>query len=301
MRRTFVLVLIGFITSVPAIGQHDAKPADEMDKVHSVPFLNGVEVMLNGHGPYRFGLDTGSGSAFILKPELAQELALPVTGHTKMSAGRKYKSDPEVEIVHVDEMTVAGHMVRDSIGMPIKNYSPMVKDGMGTLGMAAFKDVVLHLDHVGDKLWLTDEPLPKPDGSFGHRVGDHKDREDLHVDVLQRVRKRNQVDVHRVEDQFDGHQNDHHVPPRQHAHGADEQQRRAQCQVMDCGNRVHCQILFFAMTTEPTTATSSRTEAISKGSRYSEKSESASTSVFPMPGGSNAWGPSAIWKESFPR
>ena len=139
--------------------------ADEMDKVHSVPFLNGVEVTLNGHGPYRFGLDTGSGSAFILKPELARELALPVTGHTGMHAGRKHKSDPEVEIVHVNEMTVAGHMVRDAIGMPLVNSSPMVKDGMGTLGMAAFKDVVLHLDYAGDRLWLSDEALPKPDGS----------------------------------------------------------------------------------------------------------------------------------------
>jgi hypothetical protein len=136
-----------------------------MDKVHSVPFLNGIEVTLNGHGPYLFGLDTGSGSAFILKPELALELALPVTGHTRMRAARKYKSDPDVEIVHVNEMSVAGHVVRDAIGMPIKNSSPMVKDGMGTLGMAAFKDVVLHLDFGGDRLWLSDEALPKPDGS----------------------------------------------------------------------------------------------------------------------------------------
>ena len=48
------------------------------------------------------------------------------------------------------------------------------------------------------------------------------------------VRKGHQVDVHGVEDQLDGHQNDHDVAARQHADGADEQQRRAQGQVMNC-------------------------------------------------------------------
>lgn len=168
--------------------------ADEMEKVHSVPFLNGVEVTLNGHGPYLFGLDTGSGSAFILNPKLARELALPTTGHTKMRAARKFKSDPEVEIVHVNEMTVAGHIVRDAIGMPIKNSSPMVKDGMGTLGMAAFKDVVLHLDFGGDRLWLSDKALPKPDGSKVLSYSDVHLRP--YVDVsLNKVRVKAHVDT----------------------------------------------------------------------------------------------------------
>lgn len=168
--------------------------ADERGKVHSVPFLNGVEVTLNGHGPYRFGLDTGSGSAFILNPELARELNLPVTGHTRMRAARKYKSDPEVEIVHVNEMIVAGHVVRDAIGMPIKNSSPMVTDGMGTLGMAAFKDAVLHLDFSADRLWLSDEALPKPDGSKVLPYSDVHLRPYVEVS-LNKVRVKAQVDT----------------------------------------------------------------------------------------------------------
>jgi hypothetical protein len=164
-RRFLSSVLPVLLACLIALACAATLSADDVDKVHSVPFLNGVEVLLNAHGPYRFGLDTGSGSAFIISPELAQELRLPVTGHTKMRAARKFKSDPDVQIVHVNEMTLAGHMVRDAIGMPIENSSPMVKDGMGTLGMAAFKDVVLHLDFAGDKLWLSDEALPKPDGS----------------------------------------------------------------------------------------------------------------------------------------
>src|SRR5664280_899674 len=144
----------------------------------------------------------------------------------------------------------------------------------------------------------------QPYRRFGHRVGDHEDSEDLSVDILQRVRKGDQVDVHRVEDQLDRHQNDHDIAPRQHADGADEQQGRAQGQIMNRCNRVHGQILFFAITTEPTTATSSRTEAISNGSRYSPNNASAICSVLPNPGGVPAAIPTARgaanWKEPMP-
>ena len=95
------------------------------------------------------------------------------------------------------------------------------------------------------------------------------------------VRERDQVDVHRVQDQLDGHQNDDDVAAGEHADRADQQQRGAQRQVMRGGNGSHAQILFFAITTEPTTATSSSTEAISNGSRYCENSTSAICSVLP--------------------
>ncbi len=44
----------------------------------------------------------------------------------------------------------------------------------------------------------------------------------------QYVREGDQVDVHGVEDQLDGHQNDHDVAAGQHADGTDQQQRGAQ-------------------------------------------------------------------------
>src|SRR5438445_13753100 len=98
---------------------------------------------------------------------------------------------------------------------------------------------------------------------------------------MQGAREDDQVDVHGIEDQLDGHEDDHDIAAREYAHGADEQQRGAQGQVVYGPDRLHVQILFLAMTTEPTTATRSKTEAISNGSRYSRKSESATCSVFP--------------------
>ena len=50
----------------------------------------------------------------------------------------------------------------------------------------------------------------------------------------QRLRERDQVDVHGVQNQLDGHQNDHDIAAGQHAHRADQQQRRAQRQVVHC-------------------------------------------------------------------
>src|SRR6476660_2263363 len=96
----------------------------------------------------------------------------------------------------------------------------------------------------------------QPYRRLGDGVGDHEDGEDLPVDILQRVRKGDQVDVDGIENQLDGHQNDHDIAASQHSHGPNEQQGRAQSQVMNRRYRMHDQILFFAMTTEPTTATS---------------------------------------------
>src|SRR5262249_20419776 len=112
-------------------------------------------------------------------------------------------------------------------------------------------------------------------------------------------RKRHQVDIDRVQDQLDAHQDDDDIAPREHAHGPDQKQRRAQRQIVS-GSDLHRQILFFAITTLPTTATSSSTLAISNGSRYSVNSEWATASVLPMagvPGGSPI---SAILNASFP-
>ncbi len=80
-------------------------------------------------------------------------------------------------------------------------------------------------------------------------------------DVAVMPGERDQVDVHRVEDQFDGHQNDHDVAAGEHAERSDQKERGAEHQVMAGSNLHDRYALFFAMTTEPTMATSSSTEA----------------------------------------
>ena len=135
----------------------------KQDSQQSVPFLKGVEVWINGQGPYLFGLDTGMGQAFILDPELAHQLSLPVTGHTQMHTGIEHDDDPDVPIVHANRIQLAGRTFRNVIGMPLDDSSPMVKSGKGTLGMALFRNTVLYLDYSRDRLWLSKRSLPRPD------------------------------------------------------------------------------------------------------------------------------------------
>src|SRR5438132_6434240 len=57
---------------------------------------------------------------------------------------------------------------------------------------------------------------------LGGRHGDDEDREDLADGVLQLRRERDQVDVDRIEDQLDRHEDDDDVVSDQHSHHADQ-------------------------------------------------------------------------------
>src|SRR5580704_5023560 len=69
-------------------------------------------------------------------------------------------------------------------------------------------------------------------GRFRRRIGNNENRENLAVDAAPHARKRHQVDIHRVQNELDGHQNDDHVAARQHADHSDDEQRQAQINIM---------------------------------------------------------------------
>ena len=48
-----------------------------LEIIHDKPY---VSVMVNGRGPFRFLIDTGTGGQALVTPELAEELLLPVAG-----------------------------------------------------------------------------------------------------------------------------------------------------------------------------------------------------------------------------
>jgi acetyl esterase/lipase len=147
----------GLLTQAPAA---TVKAGDSP----GVPFKDGVEVSINGQGPYRFGLDTGSTPAFLIEPQLARQLNLPVTSQTHMHTSGNSLSDPPVDVMRIDTLQLAGHLFHHAIGIGFGNSARGVKDGQGTLGMGLFKDVVLKLDYPGDRLSVGDESLPEADG-----------------------------------------------------------------------------------------------------------------------------------------
>jgi len=104
------------------------------------------------------------------------------------------------------------------------------------------------------------------DGGFRSGVGDDEEGEDLSGNVAEVAREGNEIDAYGVEDQLDGHEDDDDIPARDDADGADHKEREAQEQIVADGHH-GASVLFLAMTTVPTMATSSKTLAISNGRR----------------------------------
>ncbi len=126
------------------------------DRAQGVPFKDGVEVHINGQGPFQFGLDTGASLAFWINPELAKQLDLPVTSHGHAHASNDAEASP-VDVLRIDDLELAGHSFHHVIGVSFS------QSGDGTLGMELFKDVSVTLDYPGDRLSISDESLPVAD------------------------------------------------------------------------------------------------------------------------------------------
>lgn len=125
-----------------------------------IPFKNDVEISINGHGPFRFGLDTGASTAFSINPEIARQLALPVTSqiHLHVPNAADDRSAPAVDVVRIDTLELAGHSFPHVIGIA------GAKKGDGTLGISLFNDVLLRIDYPNDRLYVSSGSLPEPDG-----------------------------------------------------------------------------------------------------------------------------------------
>src|SRR5581483_7159176 len=122
-RREFLLATCaGIMTTpfskVPAVLEQCAargaqKPVNAQNAVggEGIPFEHGIPVMINGQGPFVFGLDTGASTAFLINSKLAQSLHLPVVSHTQLHTPGENKSNPApvVAVVRIDDLTVARH------------------------------------------------------------------------------------------------------------------------------------------------------------------------------------------------
>src|SRR5688572_4584054 len=90
--------------------------------------------------------------------------------------------------------------------------------------------------------------------------------------------------VHRVQHQLDGHEDDQQIAAIQHTECADEKENRAQVEVMVQTDRSH-QMTFLASSTTPTIATSRISEITSNGYTKSESIERPTVSMLPNSGG----------------
>ncbi len=120
-----------------------------------------VMVDVNGKGPYRFVIDTGTGADAFVSPELADELKLP-------TAAMAVVSDPSgqggqrVPIVQLDSIELAGVKFNE-----VKAVRHVVTGEAGScqglLGFTLFHDYLLTLDFPSRKVVLAEGTLT-PDG-----------------------------------------------------------------------------------------------------------------------------------------
>ena len=129
-----------------------------LEIIHGKPF---VKVTINGQGPFRFVLDTGSGGEAIVSPQLADQLNLP-------SAGQIQLGDPsgvgtrKVPLVQVQSLQVAGI---EFTGVKAARHVLSEADGtcQGLLGFPLFRNYLLTLDYPRQRMTLAPGAVA-PDG-----------------------------------------------------------------------------------------------------------------------------------------
>jgi hypothetical protein len=153
------------IHSAPIPTTH-AQSVDSFGEVHTAPMeiTHGkpyVMVSINGRGPFRFLIDTGTGGDAIVTTELAQVLNLPVTGEARLNDPTG-KGGQSVPVRRIGTLRVAG---LDFYGIKAVEHSLPNADGIceGMLGFTFFRDFLFTLDYVNGKLILAEGEL-EPDG-----------------------------------------------------------------------------------------------------------------------------------------
>ncbi len=132
-----------------------------LEIIHDKPY---VSLMVNGRGPFRFLIDTGTGGQALVTPELAAELLLPVVG-------RAHLTDPSglgeqrSEIAWIDSLNLAGVEFSDVEAVVHNLYGDA--NCQGVLGFTLFEDYLLTLDFPGHRLMLASGEL---DGDSGGSV-----------------------------------------------------------------------------------------------------------------------------------
>ena len=119
-----------------------------LEIIHDKPY---VSLMVNGRGPFRFLIDTGTGGQALVTPELAAELLLPVVGHAHLTDPSGL-GEQRSEIAWIDSLNLAGVEFSDVEAVVHNLYGDA--NCQGVLGFTLFEDYLLTLDFPGHRLML---------------------------------------------------------------------------------------------------------------------------------------------------
>ena len=158
-------VLLGALSSMSGQQSLSTSPTAQahvhsapLELIHDKPY---VDVMLNGRGPYRFLLDTGTGAQAMITPELAEELHLPAVGHARLSDPSRV-GERRSEILRIDTLNLAGAEFSEVDAIVHELYGD--SGCQGVLGFTLFEDYLLTLDFPGRRMTLTEGDIDAKDG-----------------------------------------------------------------------------------------------------------------------------------------
>jgi len=132
------------------------------ETVHSAPLelIYGkpyVMVTVNGKGPFRFVIDTGTGGQAFVSAELADQLGLPSAGDIQLKdpTGQGLQTVP---LVQLQSLRVAGvEFAGVKAIRHVLNFDGT--DCQGLLGFTLFRDYLLTLDYPGHRMILASGAL----------------------------------------------------------------------------------------------------------------------------------------------
>lgn len=129
-----------------------------IELTHDKPF---VRVMVNGKGPFRFVIDTGTAGAAFVSGQIADELRLPVVGQVHLTDPSK-QGGQSAPVVLIQSLEVAGVVFP---GIKAVRHALSHADGNcdGLLGFELFRDYLLTLDYPNRRISLASGAL-SPDG-----------------------------------------------------------------------------------------------------------------------------------------
>jgi predicted aspartyl protease len=160
--RTFELAFTVFSASLVTIPGVNAQEgiihSSPLEIIHDKPF---VMVMVNGKGPFRFVIDTGTGGEAFVSAELAAKLAIPQSGQIMLN-DPSGKGGQKVPMVILDSLQVAG-IEFTGVKAAVHTFGNGEGVCQGLLGFALFRDYLLTLDYPNRRMALTGGDL-KPDG-----------------------------------------------------------------------------------------------------------------------------------------
>lgn len=126
-----------------------------------------VAVMINGHGPYDFILDTGAPKGGMISSALVEELGLAITGQTEVSSPLGGTPAP-ANIVQIDSLSVGAAEARNLELWSLQSGPRGPGLGDGVIGPAVFSDHVVTLDFTTNTLHIGSAPSGDPKWiSFG--------------------------------------------------------------------------------------------------------------------------------------